>query len=270
VRAAEPKVVASFRATSATISGSGMDWHDVDAYFKPAFAAYGFDAKNNVVFNKLDRKFDVAIVQDCSQCPVNPTLKPVFPRVHDEERETLRKHRATPVFFMTWAYEDVPGMTATSPPEYTTAGNANDALRHPPRGSPSPRRSTSARTSRSTSRTSATRRSRAAISRHARVFASLLRPHARRQQIHTAGLDPSLAAFLQIGAWKRWWSITAHCPAKAGGACARSCSSSASSPTATSSGCRRPASACTAIRHAPGAARLARGALYIVLDGQLV
>jgi hypothetical protein len=128
VRSANPKVVERFRSTSATISGSGIDWHDVDAYFKPAVAAYSFDAKNHVVFNKLDRKFDVAIVQDCSQCPVNPQLKAVFHEFTKKNAQALRKHRATPVFFMTWAYEDVPSMTADLAAEYTTAGNANDAL----------------------------------------------------------------------------------------------------------------------------------------------
>ena len=58
---------------------AGFDWHDVDSYFRPnAIGAYSFDANNNVNFNKIDRLFDVAIVMDCSQCPVNPQLAPVF------------------------------------------------------------------------------------------------------------------------------------------------------------------------------------------------
>jgi hypothetical protein len=65
-----------FRATSATISGSGADWHDIESYFRPnAIGAYSFDANNNVVFNKLDRLFDLAIMMDCSQCPIHPQLK---------------------------------------------------------------------------------------------------------------------------------------------------------------------------------------------------
>src|SRR5689334_5025361 len=67
------------RGTSVTISGSGFDWHDVDSYFRPnAVGAYSFDAQNNVVFNKLDKLFDVAIMMDCSQCPIHPQLKQVF------------------------------------------------------------------------------------------------------------------------------------------------------------------------------------------------
>src|SRR3977135_4301174 len=51
------------RATSVTISGSGADWHDVDSYFRPnALGRYSFDADNNVVFNKIDRLFALAII----------------------------------------------------------------------------------------------------------------------------------------------------------------------------------------------------------------
>ena len=200
VRAAEPKVVASFRSTSATISGSGMDWHDVDAYFKPAFAAYSFDAKNNVVFNKLDRKFDVAIVQDCSQCPVNPQLKPVFHEFTKKNAETLRKHRATPVFFMTWAYEDVPGMTADLAAEYTTAGNANDALVIPAGLAfakalyKRPNLSLYVEDKRHPTLAGS-------YLAACTVFASLYgrTPEGNK---YTAGLDPSLAAFLQSVAWE--------------------------------------------------------------------
>jgi len=200
VRAAEPKVVDRFRSTSATISGSGMDWHDVDAYFKPAFAAYSFDAKNNVVFNKLDRKFDVAIVQDCSQCPVNPTLKPVFHEFTKKNAEVLRKHRATPVFFMTWAYEDVPTMTADLAAEYTTAGNANDALVIPAglafAKALYKRPSLSLYVDDKRHPTLA-----GSYLAACTVFASLYgrTPEGNK---YTAGLDPSLAAFLQGVAWE--------------------------------------------------------------------
>ncbi|MDB5946340.1 MAG: hypothetical protein JWQ33_1366 [Ramlibacter sp.] len=67
------------RSTMITISGSGADWHDVESYFRPnAVGNYSFDAGNNVVFNKLDRLFDVAVMMDCSQCPLHPQLKGVF------------------------------------------------------------------------------------------------------------------------------------------------------------------------------------------------
>ena len=63
VRAAEPAY--KLRSTSVTISGSGADWHDVESYFRPnALGMYSFDEDNNIVFNKLDRLFDLAIMMD--------------------------------------------------------------------------------------------------------------------------------------------------------------------------------------------------------------
>ncbi len=113
-----------FRATSATISGSGADWHDVESYFRPnAIGTYSFDAKNNVVFNKLDRLFDLAIMMDCSQCPVHPQLKSVFFEYSKKHSATVRRHGAVPVYFMSWAYADRPEMTAELAEAYTRAGN---------------------------------------------------------------------------------------------------------------------------------------------------
>jgi hypothetical protein len=117
------------RATSVTISGSGFDWHDVDSYFRPnAVGGYSFEAGNNVVFNKLDKLFDVAIMMDCSQCPLHPQLKGVFKDFAKKNSDTVRKHGARPVFFMSWAYQDVPAMTDQLAEEYTKAGNDNNAF----------------------------------------------------------------------------------------------------------------------------------------------
>ena len=117
------------RSSSVTISGSGLDWHDVESYFRPnGIGKYSFDARNNVVFNQIDRLFDVAILMDCSQCPVHPTLKTVFTEYAKRHSDTVRKHGAQPVFFMSWAYQDAPEMTAQLAEAYTVAGNANNAL----------------------------------------------------------------------------------------------------------------------------------------------
>jgi hypothetical protein len=117
------------RATSVTISGSGFDWHDVDSYFRPnAIGNYSFDASNNVVFNKIERLFDVAIMMDCSQCPLHPQLAPVFAKFAKGNAETVRRHGARPVFFMSWAYQDKPEMTAQLADAYTREANANDAF----------------------------------------------------------------------------------------------------------------------------------------------
>ncbi|RZI44710.1 hypothetical protein EGT07_04675 [Herbaspirillum sp. HC18] len=129
VNATEPKLVPRFRATSVTISGSGLNWHDVDAYFKPGgMASYSFGANNVVTFNKLYKLFDVAIMMDCSQCPIHPTLQPIFHEYVKKDSDIVRKHGAKPVLFMSWAYADKPEMTAQLAEQYTLAGNANDAF----------------------------------------------------------------------------------------------------------------------------------------------
>lgn len=117
------------RSSSVTISGSGLDWHDVDSYFRPnGIGQYSFDRNNNVVFNKLDKLFDAAILMDCSQCPIHPQLKTVFRDYAKKHSDTVRKHGAKPVLFMSWAYSDAPEMTAQLADAYTQAGKDNGAL----------------------------------------------------------------------------------------------------------------------------------------------
>lgn len=116
------------RSTMVTISGSGADWHDVDSYFRPnAVGKYSFTADNKVVFNQIDRLFDVAVMMDCSQCPVHPQLKTVFTEYMKKNSEIVRRHGARPVLFMSWAYKDVPSMTQGLADAYTTAGRENHA-----------------------------------------------------------------------------------------------------------------------------------------------
>jgi hypothetical protein len=117
------------RQTSVTISGSGFDWHDMASYFRPkAIGNYSFDAGNNVVFNKLDRLFDLAVVMDCSQCPIHPTLSAVFTEYAKKNADVIRANGAKPVYFMSWAYADKPEMTAQLANAYIKAANDNDGL----------------------------------------------------------------------------------------------------------------------------------------------
>jgi len=45
-----------WRQTSATISGSGLNWHDMESHFRPGgMGSYSFNAKNEVVFNTGER-----------------------------------------------------------------------------------------------------------------------------------------------------------------------------------------------------------------------
>ena len=118
-----------YRSSMITISGSGFDWHDVDSYFRPnAVGKYSFAADNSVVFNTVDKLFEASVMMDCSQCPIHPTMKPVFHEYAQKHSETVRKHGSQPVFFMSWAYADKPEMTQALADAYTAAGNANQAL----------------------------------------------------------------------------------------------------------------------------------------------
>lgn len=117
-----------YRATSATISGSGINWHDVEAHFKPGgVGSYSFDKDNNVVFNTFDKPFDVVIVMDCSQCPIHPQLSRLFHEYAAKHSATARKYGAEPVFFMSWAYADKPEMTEQLAAAYLKAGADNQA-----------------------------------------------------------------------------------------------------------------------------------------------
>jgi hypothetical protein len=115
--------------TMATISGSSLQWHDVESYFRPnAIGAFSFDAANNVVFNPPGKVFDVTVMMDCSQCPINPALKAQFADTVRKDAEIVRRHDAVPVLFMSWAYADRPEMSAALAEAYTQAGNDNNAL----------------------------------------------------------------------------------------------------------------------------------------------
>lgn len=128
IRGADPQNASSYLATSATISGSGMNWHNIDAYFNDGMASYTFDANNNVVPTKRDKKFDVVITMDCSLCPIHPQMGQIFAAEVAKQAATIRKNGAAPVLFMSWAYADKPEMTAQLAQAYTAVGNANDAL----------------------------------------------------------------------------------------------------------------------------------------------
>ncbi len=127
IAAADPQY--RFRSTLVAIGGSGLDWHDVASYFRPnALGSYSFDARNNIVFHEPGKLFDLAIMMDCSQCPVHPKLQAAFWQYAKKHSAEVRKHGALPVLFMSWAYADKPEMTAQLAEAYTRAGNEFNAL----------------------------------------------------------------------------------------------------------------------------------------------
>lgn len=119
---------ASHRSTSLTISGSGIDWHDLDSYLRPdGLGRYSFVGDNEVRFNPPGRQYDSVILMDCSQCPVHPTLSKVFFEYSKKHSNTARSKGVEPIFLMTWAYADKPEMTKGLAEAYTEAGRLNSA-----------------------------------------------------------------------------------------------------------------------------------------------
>jgi uncharacterized protein DUF4886 len=117
------------RGVSLTISGSGIDWHDIASYLKPdQIGRYSFVGDNEIRFNKPGRQFDGVIMMDCSQCPIHPQLKSIFAEQMKKNAQIITGYGAKPVLFMSWAYKDKPEMTAQLAEAYTSVGNANDAL----------------------------------------------------------------------------------------------------------------------------------------------
>jgi hypothetical protein len=117
------------RSTSATISGAGLDWHDIDSLLRPnGLGRYSFVGDNDIRFNPPGRQYDIAMMMDCSQCPVHPALQKVFHETVKKYSAALNKTGVKPVLFMSWAYKDKPEMTNALAEQYTIAGNTNDAL----------------------------------------------------------------------------------------------------------------------------------------------
>jgi hypothetical protein len=119
---------ARHRATSLTISGSGIDWHDLESYLRPdGLGRYSFVGDNEVRFNPPGRQYDSVLLMDCSQCPVHPTLSKVFFEYSKKHVATARARGVEPMFLMTWAYADKPEMTRGLADAYTQAGQENNA-----------------------------------------------------------------------------------------------------------------------------------------------
>lgn len=117
-----------YSSTSVTISGSGLNWHDVESNFKPGgVGSYSFVGDNEVKFNGADKSFDAVMMMDCSQCPIHPQLSTVFYSYVAKHSNTVRAHGARPILFMSWAYADKPEMTEPLAQAYIKAGQLNQA-----------------------------------------------------------------------------------------------------------------------------------------------
>jgi len=118
----------NIKARTFYINGSALSWHDVESYINnPNAGSFKFNSQNNIEPFK-DRSYDIAIMQDCSQCPIHPELKPDFHKYVKKHAQTLRNQKIEPVLMMTWAYKSDPSMIEAVSREYTIAGNENKLL----------------------------------------------------------------------------------------------------------------------------------------------
>jgi hypothetical protein len=120
--------VRGIRQTSVSISGAGLDWHDVASHFKPGtgMLRYSFTPTNDVTFNTFERAYDLVLMMDCSQCPIHPKLQQAFHDTAAKHAVAVRNAGAEPALFLSWAYQDQPQMTAEMAAEYLKAGRANN------------------------------------------------------------------------------------------------------------------------------------------------
>jgi hypothetical protein len=117
------------RSTSVTISGSGLDWHDMESLVRPGgIGRYSFIGDNEIRFNAPGRAYDTVVMMDCSQCPLHPQLQQVFHETVRKDVKILRERKIEPVLFMSWAYKDKPEMTQQLADQYTRAGKDNGVL----------------------------------------------------------------------------------------------------------------------------------------------
>ena len=118
----------NIKARTFYINGSALSWHDVESYINnPNTGAFKFNSQNKIEPFK-DRSYDIAIMQDCSQCPIHPELSSDFHKYVKKHTQTLRNKNIEPVLMMTWAYESQPSMIEAIAREYTVAGNENKLL----------------------------------------------------------------------------------------------------------------------------------------------
>ncbi len=116
------------RGTSVTISGSGLDWHDLPSLLRPnGLGHYSFVGDNEIRFNPPGRQYDTVVMMDCSQCPIHPQLQGAFHATVKKNADLLKAQGIRPVLFMSWAYKDKPEMTAQLAEQYTAAARANGA-----------------------------------------------------------------------------------------------------------------------------------------------
>ena len=114
------------RFRNITINSSSLEWHDVESYVtNEKIGSFSITSKNK--YKKYEpENYDLAIMMDCSQCPVHPDRKDLFNFYVDQHSKTLREYDVEPSLLMTWAYKDKPDMLEGLASAYIAAGNKNN------------------------------------------------------------------------------------------------------------------------------------------------
>jgi hypothetical protein len=119
------------RFRNITINGSSLEWHDVESYVtNDRIGSFSITSENK--YKRYEpENYQLAILMDCSQCPIHPDRKDLFNFYVDEHSKTLRKHGVEPSLLMTWAYKDKPEMIEGLSSAYISAGNRNKIMVFP-------------------------------------------------------------------------------------------------------------------------------------------
>ena len=119
------------RFRNITINSSSLEWHDVESYVtNEKIGSFSITSSNK--YKKYDpEKYELAIMMDCSQCPIHEDRKELFNYYVDKHSKTLRDNGVEPALLMTWAYKDVPEMIDGLSSAYVSAGNRNKAMVFP-------------------------------------------------------------------------------------------------------------------------------------------
>ena len=119
------------RFRNITINSSSLEWHDVESYVtNEKIGSFSITSSNK--YKRYDpEKYELAVMMDCSQCPIHEDRKDLFNFYVDKHSKILRNNGVEPSLLMTWAYKDVPEMIDGLSSAYVSAGNRNEAMVFP-------------------------------------------------------------------------------------------------------------------------------------------
>ena len=119
------------RFRNITINSSSLEWHDVESYVtNEKIGSFSITSSNK--YKRYEpEKYELAIMMDCSQCPIHEDRKDLFNFYVDKHSKTLRANGVEPSLLMTWAYKDVPEMMDGLSSAYISAGNRNKVMVFP-------------------------------------------------------------------------------------------------------------------------------------------